>query len=131
MTLMTETVPAQPASPSLTTIARLVEQGIEEQRETRERLDAHIQISTVQFDGLHKMVDGVRSESNAQYLMLAGQLAETRKHVDSIEEHVGFLTMKVVGHDKRFDAVDSQLRTIAAGVVELRRLIADSAASES
>ena len=97
------------AQPSLQTIVRLVEQSIEEQRDTRARLDAHIAVSIQQFDGFQKLFEGVRSTTNAQFLMLSGQIADMQKQSSRIEDHVGFLTAKVVQHDKRFDAIDERL----------------------
>ena len=131
--------------PSLETIARLVEQSIEEQRETRQRLDTHLDISSMRFSSLEKAVDALRDTMTAQYLTITGQLADTRKRIDRIEEHVGFLTTKVLEHDKRFDAiderlngiderlaahdrrfdaVDAQLQTIIGGIDGLRQAIA-------
>lgn len=98
--------------PSLETIARLVEQSIEEQRETRQRLDTHLDISSMRFSSLEKAVDALRDTMTAQYLTITGQLADTRKRIDRIEEHVGFLTTKVLEHDKRFDAIDERLDAI-------------------
>lgn len=110
MTVMTPT--ARPSAPSLETITRLIEQSIQEQRDTRERLDAHIDVTSMRLSGLEGMIDAVRTTGNAQFLMLAGQLKDTQKHVERIEDHVGLLTTKVVEHDQRFDAIDRRLDTI-------------------
>lgn len=109
MTLMAE-ASATASSPSLETIVRLVEQSIEEQRDTRERLDAHIRYSDERFRGLEKLIEASSSQSNAQFLLLSNQFSDFQKRVGQIEDHVGFLTMKVVEHDKRFDAIDERLK---------------------
>lgn len=103
------TTATRPSAPSLETIVRLVEQSLDEQRETRDRLDAYIQISDERFKALESSVDSMRSKTSAQFLMLSNQFADTLKQVERIEEHVGFLTTKVTEHDKRFDAIDKRL----------------------
>lgn len=96
-------------APSLETIARLVEQAIDEQHETREHLDAYIRISDERTNSLEKRIESVDSKSTAHFLTLTGQLADTQKHIARVEGHVGFLTMKVTEHDKRFDSIDTRL----------------------
>ena len=100
---------AETAAPTLETLTRLMEQSIDEQRDTRARLDAHIEISAMRFSGLEKQLDGLRDTTTAHFLTLAGEFADVKKHVGIIEEHVGFLTTKVTEHDTRFDQIDARL----------------------
>ncbi len=107
-------------APSLQTIARALDQAIDEQRETRVRLDTHIEISTMRFAGLDSQLESLRSTTTAQFLTLAAQLQDMQKHVLQIEEHVGFLTTKVVEHDERFDRVDERLDGLTTMVTQIR-----------
>jgi len=102
------------AAPALAweTVARLLTQSIEEQQSTRLRLDAHVEISSVRFSGLEKQLDGIRDTTRAQYLTLSNDIADVRKHVGAMEEHIGFLTAKVTEHDTRFDRVDARFDQI-------------------
>ncbi len=104
---MTDSAPV-----TLETIARLLDQTIEEQRETRARIDAHIKVTTLQFEGFEKLFEGVRSTTTAQFLTLAGQIADMQKQLVRIEDHVGFLTTKVTAYDKRFDDHDKRFDQI-------------------
>ena len=130
MTIMTDMTPpasraassvgAQPApAPPLDRFVRLLEQSIEEQRDTRARLDGHIEISAIRFNALDKKLEGEHGNSRAQHLILTNDLADLRRHVGQIEEHVGFLTAKTAEHDTRFDRIDVRLDRIDARLDDL------------
>ncbi|MFT4220507.1 MAG: hypothetical protein QM611_08330 [Microbacterium sp.] len=100
---------ASAPAPSMETIARALDQAIEEQRETRARLDHHTELTGLRLTGLESQLENARSTSAAQFLVLANEFAETKKHVLTIEEHVGLLTTMVTGHGQRLDGIDNRL----------------------
>ncbi|WP_308493196.1 hypothetical protein [Microbacterium terrisoli] len=101
---MTDTV-----EPSLATLARGLSQYAEEQRETRTRLEVHIEASGRYFLGLERMFDGLRDTISAQHLLVSGDIGAARRDIATVEEHIGLLTTMVTAHGKRLDGIDSRL----------------------
>ena len=84
--MLTEATTAPP--PSLKTIAHLLEQSIDEQQETRERLTLHICIAEERLAALDRRLDAMRHERNAQFLALGGQIAQLNRRLTRIEKHL-------------------------------------------
>ena len=111
MPIMTE-----PVAPTLEAIARGLDQNADQLQATRDRLDAHIQASSLYFVGMDKQFDGLRDTIRSQHLLVSADIAAARRDIATVEEHVALLTTMATAnanrldeHDKRFDALDQRL----------------------
>ena len=110
------TIMAEPVAPTLEAIARGLDQNTDQLQATRDRLDAHIQASSLYFVGMDKQFDGLRDTIRSQHLLVSADIAAARRDIATVEEHVALLTTmatananRLDAHDKRFDAIDQRL----------------------
>ncbi|MFT4213816.1 MAG: hypothetical protein QM622_03460 [Microbacterium sp.] len=114
------------AAPTLESIARLLNQSIDEQREAQARIDARTEAIVLNAQGLEKRLlgneqrtygvdkrlDGLYDTMSARFLQVDIQLSDIAKRFDRLEDHVAFLATKAVEHDKRLDAIEKRLDAI-------------------
>ncbi|WP_029146453.1 hypothetical protein [Microbacterium luticocti] len=108
------------AAPTLEAIARGLDQNAAQLQTTRERLDTHIQASSLYFAGMDKQFDGLRDTIRSQHLLVSADIAAARRDIATVEEHVALLTAMTTAHGKRLDGIDQRLDALTGLVMQIR-----------